>query len=493
MNTAVHDIQKNTTLLSALAQNLPNAYISIFNQDQILEFASDAGSKQGYLPLNREIGLRLDQVFSDYGSCALNKITERYQYALTGQALEFEVASNGEFQHHCLTPIKGASGKTEYILCFVQNVTEQICSIAALRESEAHLKMATQLAKIGYWELDIHSLMFTFNDQLLDILKVTPEQLGGYSIPVQRYAEDFLIDDTAQIIQDEINLAIETSDPNFSRYLEHRFVDGLGEIRYMAARYIAVKDNNGRTIKTIGANQDITERKLAEQALTKLLAQTTTQNTRLRDFSFMTSHNIRSSVANLVGLTQILKDDPGNLDYIEMLSKTAHELDGTIKNINNLLNPQKTSGIEAKVDCNLQSALNRFAELNTQLIESTGSEIASLLPSDAVVSYIPAYLDSIIYNLISNAIKYGTHPLSKKIEVGCKQGKQPNIYIRDFGHGINLEKHGDSIFSLGSRFHSNRDGQGLGLYMTKKQIESAGGRITIESTCNVGTTFTVYF
>lgn len=372
-------------------------------------------------------------------------------------------------------------------------MNEQKQSLKVMKEGEAHLKIAIQLAKIGYWELDIDTLTFTFNDLFLEILKVTPEHLGGYSIPVQRYADEFLFDEDGPMLAEETRLAVESSDPNFSRYVEHRFIDGNGKTGYLAVRFFAVKDESGRVVKTIGANQDITERKLAEQRLKELLDKTTYQNARLKDFSFMTSHNIRSSVANLVGLSQLLKDDPGNLTYIDMLGITVNELDNTVKNVSTLLNFESTSDSEARVDCNVQSVVDRFIELNAACIEEKGIHIVSLLPSELSVNYVPAYIDSVIHNLISNAIKYGTTVASTKIEVGQVEGKFPTIYVRDYGSGIDLDKYGEKIFSLGSRFHASNDGQGLGLYMTRHQIESAGGSITVESTLNVGTTFTVCF
>lgn len=498
MTAVVHDLQKNTVLLTALANNFPDSYISVFNRNLVLDFIAgpamcEFGSNHYTDPVKSLIGCPLTQVFADYDPSTLATIIDRYRFALRGEPVEFDVTDSGECQHHSVTPIVDQCGAVEQILCFVQNVTEQRRSLYALKESEAHLKVATQLAKIGYWELDIKSLIFTFNDQFLDILKITPDFLGGYCISAQRYADEFLYDEDRSLIQEETQQAINTKDPNFSRYIEHRFIDGNGKSGYLGVRYFVVKDEFGHTVKTIGANQDITERKSAEQALKALLDKTTDQNRRLKDFSFMTSHNIRSSVANLLGLSQMLKDEPANLNYIDMLGATVNELDKTVKNINTLLNFERSLSSDIRVDCNIQSALDRFIELNATWIEKNGVEIISLLPSDMSVSCVPAYIDSIVHNLISNAIKYGVTQTSKRIEVGGNFSDFPAMFVRDFGKGIDLEKHGDKLFKLGRRFHSHNDGQGLGLYMTKHQIESAGGRITVASAPDLGTTFTVYF
>ena len=117
------------------------------------------------------------------------------------------------------------------------------------------------------------------------------------------------------------------------------------------------------------------------------------------------------------------------------------------------------------------------------------------VPADLNLLTVPAYLDSILHNLITNAIKYGTTPYSKKIEVTAKHDhKEIVIIVRDYGLGLDIEKYKDKIFKLGTRFHSNKsDGQGLGLFMTKRQIDVLGGKIEIESELGKGSVFKVYF
>ncbi|TVZ40252.1 PAS domain S-box-containing protein [Alteromonadaceae bacterium 2753L.S.0a.02] len=486
--SSIHD-----TLLSALADLIPGSYIAVFDNAAKLCFVSESAASTSHVALNKNIGKYLPEIISLYGKQAQEVLNTAFNTVFSGAPCQVDVIDNTLIERFSLTPITDVNSQVENVLCVVQNLTNQKRSVDAQRENETHLKMASQLAKIGYWELDVETFIFTFNDEFIEILGVTVEELGGYQVPAQKYADDFLFEEDRPLLQSETQLAVDTDDPNFSRYIEHRFKNGKGEVGYLGVRYVVEKDANGKTIKTIGANQDITERKNAEQELQNLLKKTTDQNRRLKDFSFMTSHNIRSSVANLVGLSQLLKEEPGNSEYIEMLATTVSKLDNTVKNINTLLNYENVLESESKAQCNVQQALDRFIQLNATIIKKKAVHINSQIPEDYCVYCVPAYLDSVLHNLVSNAVKYGVNELSKVIDVGVVDSPGTGIYVKDYGDGLDLDTYGHKIFKPGSRFHTNIEGQGMGLYMTKNQIESCGGSIAIESNPGGGTTFTVCF
>jgi PAS domain S-box-containing protein len=143
-----------------------------------------------------------------------------------------------------------------------QRKTEQ-----ELRTSESQLSEAMQIAKLGHWEYNVAEGLFTFNDQFYSIYRTSVEQVGGYKVSPARYAELFLYPEDVSGLNNEIRNAIETTDPNFSSYGEHRVIFGNGETGYFSVRYFVIKDSQGHTVKTYGVNQDITERKKAEKAL----------------------------------------------------------------------------------------------------------------------------------------------------------------------------------------------------------------------------------
>ncbi len=136
-----------------------------------------------------------------------------------------------------------------------------------IRTSEAQLSNALRMAHAGHWEYDVVSDTFTFNDNFYKIFRTTAGEVGGYKMSSAEYARRFCHPDDLSVIGKEIQSMLETTDPNYSRQLEHRIIYNDGEIGYIAMRFFIVKDFQGSTVKSYGVTQDITERKRMETAL----------------------------------------------------------------------------------------------------------------------------------------------------------------------------------------------------------------------------------
>jgi two-component system cell cycle sensor histidine kinase/response regulator CckA len=148
-----------------------------------------------------------------------------------------------------------------------RDVTERVQAEAALRASEAQLSTAVKMARLGAWEYDVATDTFTFNDPFYAMLRTTAEREGGYRMKSRRYAERFVHPEDIAVVAEETRAAIETTDPQYRRELEHRMIYADGESGYLAVHFFIVKDEQGRTVKTYGFNQDITERKRIEESL----------------------------------------------------------------------------------------------------------------------------------------------------------------------------------------------------------------------------------
>ena len=106
----------------------------------------------------------------------------------------------------------------------------------------------------------------------------------------------------------------------------------------------------------------------------------------------------------------------------------------------------------------------------------------------------PAYFESILQNLVSNAIKYRSPERSPIVQINLiQENDYVLLEVTDNGLGIDLQKYGSRIFGMYKTFHRNKDAKGLGLFITKTQIEAINGKIEIASTVNMGTSFKVYF
>ncbi|SNT23827.1 Signal transduction histidine kinase [Ekhidna lutea] len=226
----------------------------------------------------------------------------------------------------------------------------------------------------------------------------------------------------------------------------------------------------------------------------RLISITESQNKRLKEFSFITSHNTRSSVSNIRGLITALESDPGNQDFIKMLKNSSDRLNGTIRHINELLNFENDRESLNKVSCNVKESIDRVLKSNEEEIRKHGAKVITEIPADISVNGVPTYFESALNNLISNALKFGITEDSKEITLSAESlDDEVMVKIQDHGVGIDLNRFGKKLFSLGSRFHPEiSEGDGLGMFISKNQIEGMGGKVEIASKEGEGTTIYIY-
>jgi two-component system sensor histidine kinase/response regulator len=165
-------------------------------------------------------------------------------------------------------PIAGPAG-IDRAACILQDITERKRATEALRRSEQQLAQAMDLACQAHWELDVASGMFTFNDRFYALYGTTAEREGGYQMSAETYAREFLPPEDAHLVTDAAAMPSDALDAQAAPALDHRIRRRDGEIRHILVRASVVKDSQGQIIKVRGVNQDITERKRAEEEARK--------------------------------------------------------------------------------------------------------------------------------------------------------------------------------------------------------------------------------
>jgi PAS domain S-box-containing protein len=163
------------------------------------------------------------------------------------------------------------NGEITGVYGIFSDITEKKIYEQALIKSESQLSGAMMMARLGPWEYDVLKDEFTFNDAFYAMLKTTAEEVGGYVMKSKDYADRFLHPDDRVLVGIETRKALDTTDPNYTSQLSHRIIYNNGELGYLNVRIFIVKDENKKTIKTYGFNQDITEQKKAENEIQKLL------------------------------------------------------------------------------------------------------------------------------------------------------------------------------------------------------------------------------
>ena len=269
------------------------------------------------------------------------------------------------------------------------------------------------------------------------------------------------------------------------------------ELYWEMASISPVKSSEGKITHYIAIKEDITESKEIQESLKKLAAELTQQNKYLEQFAYIISHNLRSPVANIIGIVETLKDSSLTKDEEEELMNglafSSKKLDDVILDLNNILHIKKGVN-EVKEIVNFPELLQDIKDSISSLIRNEKAEIVSDFTEADEIFTLKSYMRSIFYNLISNSIKYKQPGVQPVIEI--KSYKIDNVIrliFKDNGLGFNLNAIGNQVFGMYKRFHDHREGKGLGLFMTKMQVEALSGKILINSKVNQGTEFIIDF
>lgn len=256
-----------------------------------------------------------------------------------------------------------------------------------------------------------------------------------------------------------------------------------------------VFDSQDRIIGVQGVFQDITELKNKEISLEKSLRIIESQNATMANFAHTISHNLRSNINNLSLTLELLKEGTINddIDLKEGLFEISNNLNATMAHLNEIISSQSKS-VKEKETVFFHEILDKVKNSLSVKIYEAEAEIFSEFSEAPKLSYIPHYLESILMNLVSNAIKY-KHPERKPIidVYTLQEDDKITLVVKDNGLGINLEKHGNKIFNMYQTFHDNSDAVGIGLFIVKNQVEILQGTIDVESCEGEGTTFKICF
>ncbi|SFN72581.1 PAS domain S-box protein [Salegentibacter flavus] len=251
--------------------------------------------------------------------------------------------------------------------------------------------------------------------------------------------------------------------------------------------------DHGDIVGYLGVATDIRKLKKVEKEIKSLLDITNEQNERLRNFANIVSHNLRSHSSGISGILDLIQMEFPEIsknELVKHLNRGAENLKQTVHDLTEIVKVNLSkSGISP---IRLYDVLQKNTESLSIKIKQANLEIINQIDKDLVVKGIPAYLDSIVLNMITNAIKYKSEERLSYLKIFARvEQAVVTIFFEDNGLGIDLEKHGDKLFGMYKTFHKHDDSRGVGLFITKNQIGSMGGKIEVESEVNLGTTFKI--
>jgi PAS domain S-box-containing protein len=393
---------------------------------------------------------------------------------------------------------------TEAVVTF-QDISDQIKSQKELEDSESRFRTIVENATEAILLLDFDSEMYIdLNDNAMELFGYTAAEF-----------EEASLGDLSPINQASGENSREKSNEYMARAMKGERVvyewivrrkDGKlvpCEVRLVRLPY---RDKNIVRISVI----DITERKKAEHLLNlekqKLQSSNTElvdvnhrledQKEQLQEFAYIASHNLRSPAGNIKALLDFYSNDPNEENLGLMLDKLSIVSDDLMDTINDLAKVVQIKNEVSKdrEDVYLLKVLEKTKESLSQTFTNLNATISTNL-TDEIKIYAPkTYIESIFLNFISNALKYSKDNVPPKLQVDYSETKS-NVVLefKDNGLGIDLNKFRTKLFGLRKTFHKNKDSRGVGLFITKAQVEAIGGSVDVKSEVDKGSEFKLTF
>ncbi|QLG45572.1 PAS domain-containing sensor histidine kinase [Costertonia aggregata] len=383
---------------------------------------------------------------------------------------------------------KGKDGKVRNIIGANWDITELKTTKLQLERVQESFKGTFENSAVGMALVSLDGKWISVNKGLCDSLGYTEKELLQMTFQELTFPED---------LNTDLKLLQQVVDGKISTYqIEKRYYHKKGDLMHAILTVTAVKDIEGKLSHFISQILDISSRIHAENRTKKLLDVTKEQNESLLNFAHIVSHNLRSHSSNLSMLSGFLaseNDADERKNLMNMLNNASESLAETVMHLNEVV--QVKVGASEKIkNVNIHRTLKNVEKNLSVLLKEKDVVYSINVPHDLKIKGIPAYFDSIFLNLFSNSVKYAApeRQLFIKIDAVVKDDVV-TIAFEDNGIGIDLERHGKKLFGMYKTFHRNKDAKGIGLFITKNQVEAMNGSIEVKSRVDQGTTFLLTF
>jgi|GEM_PF-742556 len=401
--------------------------------------------------------------------------------------------SDGQYRWflHRAVPLHNEQGQVVRWFGTSTDVHEQHELQERLRESEAQFRFLAESVPQILWTARPDGWVDYYNQHWFNFTGLDMEQSAGAG------RELILHPDDLPSYFEHWNESLRTG----KRYqVEYRFRRHDGQYRWYLGRAEAMRDDAGNIVKWIGTCTDIHEHKLAQQRLEEQNAALMRTNQDLDNFVYTASHDLKQPINNMAGIFEELTRtayfrDPDAIKLIVYFERALKQIYDTIEDLSAIVQVQRQQGEVAATDVPL-------APLTTEIINSVHDQVTQLnatfeLDFDTfpTLHFVRPNLQSVLYNLISNSLKYAAPDRPPHIRVACRPDAvtgRPVLMVQDNGLGIDMVRYGPQLFQLFRRFHTHVEGSGMGLYLVNRIVQNHGGRLEVDSTVGQGTTFRLF-
>ncbi|GGG35831.1 sensor histidine kinase [Hymenobacter glacieicola] len=273
-----------------------------------------------------------------------------------------------------------------------------------------------------------------------------------------------------------------------------RFRRHDGQLRWMLSRSQPFLGPDGAVAGHHGVTTEIHEQVELQQQLQRT-------NADLDNFIYTASHDLKAPIANIEGLLLALEhelpaeDRPGQVPQMLALMQGAVErFKRTIGHLTDVSRLQKEYAQPAN-QVPLAALIEGVRLDLLPLLAETRARLDVDVTACPFINFSEKNLRSVVYNLLSNALKYRHPDRAPHVQVRCRPGTDGYLVleVEDNGLGLDLARGQKQLFGMFQRLHTHVEGTGIGLHMVKRMVENAGGRIEVQSQLGQGSTFAIYF
>ncbi|HTG57382.1 MAG TPA: PAS domain-containing sensor histidine kinase, partial [Niabella sp.] len=486
-------------------------------------FSRIFGLERGIFPEGNEPAVATQEVFSDM-LAKINDINEGKIGQLSGDYRHVTKQGDEIWTHYKLFALPTLPHQNRKYVVIAEDITEKLVADQKLKHSEKKYRHLFDESPVALWEEDFSDVVALLRkngmigkseEEVIDYFTRQPNSLASYTGLVkvksindecfrqykfnskEELFEHFprtLVHDSNLHTTKKILAAICTGQHQFKS--QSLFYNAEGEMRTCILSWQVIPGHEENYDQIILTTVDITDLRNSKEELRKSLEKLDHQNKRLLDFSYIVSHNLRSHASNIQSLTDLIlssQDMEEKKELVIYLHKVVKILGSSIDALNDVVT------INADVDVSqqqvkLREAVDKTVHVLSDKIRQKEGVILNNIPKEITIFHNRAYIESILLNLVSNSLKYSKPNVCPVVSITYNEENSEKVLtLNDNGIGIDLEKNGHKLFGLFKTFTHNPDAKGIGLYITKRQIEAMGGRITVDSVVNVGTTFKIYF
>ncbi|MEO9892317.1 PAS domain S-box protein [Aurantibacter sp.] len=386
---------------------------------------------------------------------------------------------------------KFKDGKCARIIGTVQDVTSKFVAIKSKKSDTKKAKNEYQQifksSPIGMAVTDYASGKFLeINEKFCSITGFNEDDLIGKS-----YKSFQLLSSSS----DKSNMLKQLSITDMFELSGLNYTAKNGEKRKinLAGKLINNPNENKKIITSI-INVSAPNRR--SENLSKQVSEANKNIDKLVNFAHMISHNLKGHATNNALLLNFLEKEECEIErkkLLTILKEGNKNVTETTKGLREIVSISNNNKLK-KEFLIVNDFVYRAEQRLTGLIKSENAKIINEIGDDFEVNALPAYLENILVNCLSNAIKFRKVGKTPVVVISAEKNKTHTIIsIEDNGIGIDLYKNKNKLFGLYKTLGNNEDARGMGLYLTKYQVDLMKGKIEVESALGEGTTFKVYF